>query len=685
MDKFVQKFIEEASDLINELEEVSLLLEKDFTNNETIERIFRIMHTIKGSAGMFGFSKIDEFTHQLETIYDLVRNSKMIISQDILDITFSSVDHLKHLLFNKDNYSKKILNEHKNLLSEIKKIGSFSEITTKVESDNLKSTQQAEEEKPFHTYYIYFEPASNILQNGTNPLYLIDELNDIGMGKTFCRTAKIPKLNKIEPINCYVAWELFLATNSGINNIVDVFMFVEDDSTLVVKKISEKNLLEEPVFEGILKETIRHEERVDVNQLMELIQELEFIFDGKFEKEEELITDKVEDGKQITSIRVSSEKLDELMNLVSELVTMQARLNLIANNHNTPELTETAEDINKLSRQLRDNAFNLTLLPIETMLTRFQRLVRDLSKETGKEIIFETNGTETELDKSIIQSLIDPILHIIRNSIDHGIEDPEIRIKKGKPKQGKILLKSYYSGADVIIRIEDDGKGIDPEKIMNSAIKKGIIPKGENLSKKEKLNLIFLPGFSTAERVTDISGRGVGMDVVRRNLIELRGEVEVESELNKGSTIILKIPLTLSIIDGLLVAIDDVKYLIPLTVIDKIYAVEHSTLVNKFNNQIILDGEQIPFYYLREEFGLKESTQETEQVLVVKYDITRIGLAIDNVIGEYQAVLKPLGKLYQKQDIFSGATILGDGTVALILDTHKIIKHFSKQTVISDR
>ncbi|MCK4664310.1 MAG: chemotaxis protein CheA [Bacteroidales bacterium] len=683
MDQFIQKFIEEASDLINELEEVSLLLEKDTSNKEIVERIFRIMHTIKGSAGMFGFSKIDEFTHQLETIYDLVRTDKMTIFPDILDITFSSVDHLKLLLFNQNKYSKKILNQHQNLLDKILAISSLSDITTEIYSDNLKTPVNSEEEKTIHTYYIYFEPASDILQNGTNPLYLIDELNDIGTAKTFCRTNKIPEINKIKPEKSYVAWELFIATNMGINSIIDVFMFVEEDSKLVVKKISKKNLLEEPAFEGILNKAIKHEEKVDVDQLMELIHELEFLFDGGLEEEKIIISDKTEEDKQITSIRVSSEKLDELMNLVSELVTMQVRLNLIADNHQTPELTEAAEDINKLSHQLSDNAFSLTLLPIETMLTRFQRLVRDLSKEMGKEIIFEIEGADTELDKSIIQNLIDPVLHIFRNSIDHGIEDPEIRIKKGKPRQGKILLKSYYSGANVIIQVEDDGKGIDPEVIINSAIKKGIISKNANLSKREKLNLIFLPGFSTADNVSDISGRGVGMDVVRRKLADLHGEVEVESELGKGSTITLKIPLTLSILDGLLVEIDDVKYLIPLTVIDKIYAVEHSKLVNTFNNQIILDGEKIPFYYLREEFGLDESTKKTEQVLVIKYNTTRIGLAIDNVIGEFQAVLKPLGKLYREQDIFSGATILGDGTVALILDTHKIIKTFSNQTIYS--
>jgi len=304
-------------------------------------------------------------------------------------------------------------------------------------------------------------------------------------------------------------------------------------------------------------------------------------------------------------------------------------------------------------------------------------LVRDLSKNSGKEIEFEAHGTETEIDKSIIQSLIDPIMHILRNSIDHGIEDPSMREQNGKPPKGKIVLKSFYSGANVIIQISDDGKGIEPDIILNKAIEKGLVKKETKLSKSEILNLIFLPGFSTAKNLTDISGRGVGMDVVKRKMTELRGDVDIDSEIGKGCTITLKIPLTLSIIDGLLVFIENTNYLIPLTVIEKIYAVKHENLVNTFNHMIKLDGKQIPFFNLREEFCLDESKLDLEQVIVVKYDNILVGIAVDGVIGEYQAVLKPLGKLYSDQEYFSGATILGDGNVALILDTNKIIKTFS--------
>ncbi|MBA7706567.1 Chemotaxis protein CheA [subsurface metagenome] len=366
------------------------------------------------------------------------------------------------------------------------------------------------------------------------------------------------------------------------------------------------------------------------------------------------------------------------MNLVSEMITIQARLSLYAEQLKEPGLNAIAENVQKLSRQLRENVFDICLIPIQNIITRFQRLVRDLALELNKDIAFISEGTETELDKTIIESLTDPLLHILRNSIDHGIETREERIKKNKPVQGRIVFRAFYSGVNVHIQIKDDGAGIDTDFIREKAISKGLIRKDASLSKKEILNLIFLPGFSTAKKVTDVSGRGVGMDVVKRKISDIRGEIEVVSEVNKGTTIIIKLPITLSIIDGLLVKIAGSFYLIPLMVIKKIYVTQHSNLVNTFNNTIVIDEEKIHFFYLREEFNLPESDLPFESVIVVFYEDKQIGLAVDSVVGEYQAVLKPLGKHYKNQDILSGATILGDGTVALIMDPNKLIKQFSE-------
>jgi two-component system, chemotaxis family, sensor kinase CheA len=385
--------------------------------------------------------------------------------------------------------------------------------------------------------------------------------------------------------------------------------------------------------------------------------------------------------KNISSIRVSSEKLDDLINLVSELVTTQAGLSLISEKINNPELLELAEDIEKLSRRLRDNTFGMRLIPIENMITRFQRLVRELSHELNKEIIFQAEGSDIELDKTMIEGLIDPIMHILRNSMDHGIEAAETRIQLGKPKQGKILLRAYYSGSNVFIKISDDGSGMDIDKIRQHAIKRGLMLPDSSLGEKEILEMIFLPGFTTTEKITNISGRGVGMDVVKKKISDLRGEVNIETKINHGTTITIKLPLTLSIIDGLLVEIDKAFFVIPLSSVNKCFEFKHEMLTNAVNNLIFVNDGHIPFIYLRKEFEISSPAPEIEQVVVIEYGDTRIGLAVDRVIGEYQAVLKSLGSAFRKQDIISGATILGDGTVALVVDPNKIIGQFTYQNL----
>jgi two-component system chemotaxis sensor kinase CheA len=679
MDNFKKKFIEEASEHIQDLEQALLELENNPTDRPLIERVFRAMHSLKGSGAMFGFEKISEFTHDLETVYDLVRNGEMSVSSELLNITLASVDHLQALLKEGDVNSEATLENQEKLTKQIEDFidsNSRSVITISKDTD----TKEAGSEK---TFYILFQPNEDIMSNGTNPLFLLDELNSLGDCISIPIIKKIPPLEEFDPNKCYTTWEIFLATESDINSITDVFIFVEDECLLEVNQISEFNLLTNTTFIEKIEEIRTRHQELGLAQIKDFISNLtqpEQKQAAKTKDEKAALSSK---DTTISSIRVASDKLDQLMNLVSELVTTQARLTLFAENDGSPELLSIAENVQKLSRQLRDNAFSIVLIPIENMLTRFQRLIRDLSKELKKEVTFEAEGTETELDKTIIENLTDPLMHILRNSLDHGIETPKVRTEKGKPAQGKILLKAFYSGANVIIQVFDDGAGIDPNFIRTKAIQKGLINPDVQLSKKEILDLIFIPGFSTAANITDVSGRGVGMDVVKRKIADIRGEVEVESELNVGTTLTIKLPLTLSIIDGLLVKIEETFYVIPLSVIDKIYAVEHAKLINSFNNTIVLDGEQVPFFYLRHEFDAAEFTESThEQVIVIRYEDKRIGLVVDTVIGEYQAVLKPLGKHYKKQEIISGATILGDGTIALVMDTNKAIKQFAYKTIL---
>jgi two-component system chemotaxis sensor kinase CheA len=678
MDKFKNKFREEAADHINDLEDALLLIEKDKDNKELVERIFRSMHSLKGGGAMFGFTMLSEFTHNLENLYDRVRSGKMKVTRDLLDMTLASVDHMKLLLADEGLDEPEFKSRHLNLSLQIKKYiendGGDTELIEN--SDDSGSTKDNSK-----TFYIYFEPNQDIFNDGTNPLFLVDELHSLGKCKVFAHFNKVPELEKIDVTKCYTYWEMLLVTQENVNAISDVFIFVEDQCELEIMEVSDKNILSNEQIVSDIEKLAEERHDVGINEIQQVIKKYS-IKEKKEEKVERILSkkEKLPSVKEnvISSIRVSSNKLDQLMNLVSELVTTQARLSLYAEESGQSELVTIAENVQKLSRQLRDNAFDIVLVPIETMLTRFQRLVRDLSKELNKVVVFTAEGADTELDKTIIETLTDPLLHILRNCIDHGIENPETRKKLNKPEEGKILLKAFYSGANVHLQIHDDGAGMDLDIIKAKAIEKELISPDVNLTKKEILDLVFLPGFSTATNVTDVSGRGVGMDVVKRKLTEIRGEVELDSELNVGTTLTIKLPLTLSIIDGLLVKIAHNHYILPLSSVNKIYATEHEKVVNTYNNLIILDGEQIPFYYLREEFDLQEGEQEVEQVIIVSYEDRSIGLVVDEVIGEYQAVLKSLGKMYKKQEIISGATILGDGTVALVVDTNKIINQFSE-------
>lgn len=679
MEKFRDKFREEANELINELEKVLLELEGNKTNPDLIQQVFRVMHSLKGGSSMFGFNKMDKFTHHLENIYDLIRNNKLSISEEILDITLASVDHLRNLALEENEDDSHHQVQHDLLMAKIKDVISENEI--EVEKSTTIGSISSKPKVDLSTYYISFKPHPNIFKFGTNPLFLIDEVVDLGEVKIFPRTDDLPDYNSFIPTDCHIYWDIFLATNQGINAIGEVFIFADDQCDLVVKKISEINLLEEPSFVGIIEETVHAQKEINADQLMLLTHELEKVFTkAEKEKESKRVAQTTSEAG-ISSIRVSSEKLDNLINWVSELVTIQARLSLFAQETESAELIPIAEEVEKISRRLRDDVFSIRLIPIENMLTRFQRLVRELSHELGKDVNFKSSGTDTELDKNIIESLSDPLMHIIRNSLDHGIEDKEERKMKGKPEKAMIHFKAFYSGTNVIIQIIDDGRGIDPEKIKNQAILKGILSPEAHLSKKEAFDLIFLPGFSTAKKVTKVSGRGVGMDVVKRKISEIRGEVEVDSEVDKGTTITIRLPLTLSIIDGLLVQIGDTKFVIPLSSVDKCYEFKHKILVSAVNNLIRTDNSEIAYINLRKQFEIEGDAPETEHVVVVQYGDTRIGLAVDNIIGQYQAVLKPLGKLYKKQQSISGATILGDGTVALVMDTNKLITEFATDEV----
>jgi len=665
IDKFKAKFVEESNDNVHDLEEALLLLEKDTDNKEIIERIFRAMHTLKGGGAMFGFNQLSEFTHHLETVFDLVRNNKLAITEDIISLTFESIDHIKHMLEVGDVDEKEELANQATFIHRVQRISNSEDSASipqavAVEEATVKSDGSK-------TFLIHIKPNEEILKNGTNPFYLIEDLHAMGQAEVVVFSDKVPPLAQFSPVKSYCYWQVVLNTTESINDIKDVFIFVEDECEVDISDLGEGNLLDNAAISDFVQEASKFQKPLDKAQLIQMAS----ASSGELKKEAKKKVQLKE--HKISSIRVNSTKIDELVNLVSELVTIQAQLNLFAENDGNPVVLALAENIQKLSRQLRDNAFEISLIPLQSELMRFQRLVRDLSKELGKEIDFVIEGGDIELDKNIIEHLTDPLLHIIRNSVDHGIEMPDERIKSGKSPKGTILFKAFYSGASVIVELTDDGKGINHEFIKQKAITKGLIDDKTELSRKEIFELVFLSGFSTKEEVTDVSGRGVGMDVVKKKIGEIRGEVSLDSEMGKGTTLTLELPMTLSIIDGLLVKVSDNQYVIPIANIEKIYAIDNVEFGNTFNHVVNIEEEQYQFIDLRESFETTAENKGTEQLILVKYEDRKVGLLVDQVVGEYQTVVKAMGRFLKKQENISGASIMGDGTIAMVIDTNRLI------------
>jgi two-component system chemotaxis sensor kinase CheA len=681
MEEMKETYIQEANELLENLESSLLSLEDNPNDKSNIEQVFRVMHTLKGNSSMFGLTKIAEFVHDLETIYDKIRQSEMELSKEILNTTLASFDHLNLIIHDSELSEPKNQENHINLIAQIHKFIN----KTGGESTNVKpavtTTNVAVESGALKTFHIHFEPNEELFLDGSNPLFVIAELAGLGKNIIVPHFKKVASIEDFIPTNCITFWDVYLETTVDKTDIQDVFVFVEGNSKIEITEIPFVDLIKNSAFNEVVTASIFKDLKTDITSIQLLAESIGTKVTAVKKVADASVTEVKTEHKEkvVSSIRVASDKLDELMNLVSELVTTQASLTLYNEKYETPELEIISENIEKLSRRLRDIAFGMTLVPINNMFSRFQRLVRDVSDMLGKEVQFVTEGGETELDKSIIETLTDPLMHIIRNSLDHGLEKPEDRMFLGKPRKGTVKLKAFYSGISVYVQIIDDGKGIDVEIIRAKAISKGFLREDEVLTDKEIFDFIFYPGFSTAAVVTDISGRGVGMDVVKRNITDLKGTVSVESTVNVGTTLTIKLPLSLSIIDGLLVEIEKVNYIIPLSVVNKCYEVDNADMLHNFNKLLILEDKQVPYINIRQEFGyenLKED--EKSQLIVVSDGDNEVGISVDYIVGEYQAVVKPIGKYYKNQDFISGATILGDGSIALVMDTHKIVELYTE-------
>jgi two-component system, chemotaxis family, sensor kinase CheA len=691
MDTPKDAYREEANELLVELETSLLELEERPDDSELIGRVFRAMHTIKGSGAMFGFDAIAEFTHEVETVFDQVRENTIAVTTELVNLTLAARDQIKAMLDEDIGGEPADTAKSQEIINSLRQLQPQADAQAEPQemSQLTENPSPSPEREKNTTYRILFRPHLDLFRCGTNPLPLLNELRELGLCDVVVHTDTIPVLAEIDPEGCYLYWDVILTTDKGINSIKDVFIFAEDDCELVIDVIAEAGFDDENDYKRLgeilidrgnissedlerilieqkrIGEVLVESKKVDTTQVEAALVEQQHV--RKVQKRRE--------KPVVSSIRVDSVKLDGLVDLVGELVTVQARLTRKGSSSHDPELLLIAEEVERLTEELRDNTMSIRMQPIGTLFTKFNRLVRDLSSELKKEIVMEIEGAETELDKTVIERLNDPLVHIIRNSIDHGIEVPEQRRSVGKESTGQLHLSAEHAGTNVLIKISDDGQGLDSEAIRAKAVEKGLLSADAEATEQELFALLFAAGFSTAKTVSDVSGRGVGMDVVRRSIESLGGSIELDSTLGQGTTITLKLPLTLAIIDGLLVKIGDGHFVVPLASVDECLELTRAEADRaRVRNMMEFRGHIFPYLNLHDQFLINSDQPEIEQVVIVETDGDKVGFGVDQVIGQHQTVIKTLNKVYKNVKEISGATILGDGSVALIVDVHMIAK-----------
>ncbi len=705
IDKFKNSFKEESIENISDIEQALLNLEVS-SDQDIVNSIFRNLHTIKGSSGMFGFNFTASLVHEIETVLDVVKNGKAAFNQAAIDATLMSVDFIRELIEGDEVISEIDFDKRKQfLVNEIRKVldisndvkGAFQEAlendfsksdnssvleeSVKVNSENKFDDEALQSE--FKSYKILFSPAKGILFHGHKPINLLSKLINLGSGYVRAKVDNIPDLELISPDNVYVDWEIRLNTEESRESIEDIFTFLDSQSKIDIQELDK--CLEANEGDNVESKNFNllHLDRNSKDLTNSSFEKSEFVGKSFFngDKNRSNIQDDTARSKvNIASIKVDSKKLDHLVNLVGELVTIQSKLSKEAENRNSNILNSISAEFSLLINELRDYTTGLRTVPIEILFVKFQRIVKDLSTSLGKSILYHASGGDTVLDKSIIEKLNEPLVHLIRNSIDHGIESAQERESLGKDPKGIIKLSACQSGDSVIVIIEDDGRGLDKNKILKKAIERNIISDSvaKTLSEIDVYNLIFEPGFSTASSVTDISGRGVGMDVVKKQVESLRGHVVLESEFGKYTRIKLIFPLTLAIIEGWLVRVKDEHFIVPLSNVES--CLESNKLISQMDgietksNVMNYRGSMISYIRLREFFQVSSEKSLSEQVVVVNTNSGKMGIVVDEVLGQHQTVIKALGKIYSRVEGVSGATILGDGSLALVVDIDAITK-----------
>lgn len=667
LSQFHQVFFEESHEGLNMMESALLSLDVSHLDPETINAVFRAAHSIKGGSGTFGFTAIAEFTHVLETLLDLVRSDQFVMQSQHVDLLLQSVDCLRSMIRQLEAGEAPELSVAHRLKAEFE--AALAGDHAPAATDPVPAHDGSEQAPTASGWQIYFKPEADILRTGNEPLRMFRELAMLGELQVEAMVDAVPALGSLEPETCYLAWNLTLLSDCTEEQVREVFEWVADESELRFTPLQSA-----PAQAELKPEDITVAQDADITQAPAPTAAVPVAATAAPGKRAEAKT-------EAASIRVGTDKIDSLINMVGELVITQSMLSELGNEFSLeklPKLLEGLEQLSQHTRELQENVMRIRMLPISFAFSRFPRLVHDMGKTLGKKVELVLLGEQTELDKTVMERIGDPLVHLVRNSLDHGIEAPEKRLAAGKPETGTITLNAFHQSGNIVIQIMDDGGGLNRERIHAKAIEQGLVAASDSLTDEQIYDLIFRPGFSTASEVTDISGRGVGMDVVRRNIQELNGSVEVASVPGKGCTFTIRLPLTLAILDGQLFRVGRHVYILPLvSIVESIQAqgqiIHH---VTQGCDVLRLRSEYLPIVRLWDIFNIEADARKIEEglLVVVEGDNIKIAILVDDLLAQQQVVIKSLQDNYRAVDGVSGATILGDGTVSLILDISGLIK-----------
>ncbi len=679
MAQFHQVFFEESFEGLEVMERGLMELEPGIPDSEVVNSVFRAAHSIKGGSGTFGFKAISDFTHVMETLLDEMRDNVREVTEQNSDILLKSVDCLREMLEatqNETPVDQDRVTEYQQLLERELNVRA----TPGANSETAQDTQEVSSSTGNAGWSISFKPQAEVFRSGNDPLVILRELNELGELKVSADSTQVSDFELLEPEDCFLSWEITLVSDASREQIDELFAWVEDISQLDINPLTEVNTCGSESTAVALKV----DKKAETSDQLPVPQRRASDCGGSGDRR---VGDRRGNQSGASSIRVDTVKIDSLINMVGELVITQSMLGLLGetiedNQQITPQEIEKLRDglmqLERNTRELQENVMQVRMMPISFTFSRFPRLVRDLSGQMGKKIDLKLSGETTEVDKNIIEKIGDPLVHLVRNSLDHGIEMPEDRLACGKSENGTIELNAFHRGGNIVIEIVDDGKGLDKDMLRQKGIEKELISEEDILSDKQVFDLIFMAGFSTAKEVTDVSGRGVGMDVVRRNILELGGSVEIDSVLGTGTKMTIRLPLTLAILDGQTIRVGEENYIVPITSIVESLQIK-TDMVNMVGGQgetFKLRGEYIPIIRLHNIFDVTTSDKIIEEglLVVVETDGEHFGLLIDELLGQQQVVIKSLEQNYKRTEGFSGATILGDGHVALILDMPGIMR-----------